>query len=331
MDDKSETFGGYLKGNGVSRRDFLKFCGMMAATLALPARYTETIAKALASAGARLPIIWLEFQDCTGDSESFLRAAPRSDPLQSNLTDPGVTDLLLDFLSLDYHETVMTPAGAAAEKSLADAMAKYAGEYICVIEGSIPTAQNGAFCTIRGRTALSIAREVTAKAKATVALGTCAWDGGLAAAAPNPTKAVGVKGAVPGVQNLIALPGCPSNVVNLVATLVYYITFKTLPDLDAERRPLFAYGSVIHETCERHPHYLAKEFVQAWGDEAHRLGWCLFKMGCKGPVTRTNCNKVRWIDSTSWPVQAGHGCVGCAAANFWDDLTPVYVSLPPES
>lgn len=300
---------------GVTRRQFLKFCGVMTATLALPAHYTARVARALL-ANARPPLIWLEFQDCTGDTESFLRA-----------TQPGVDDLLLDLLSLDYHETLMAPAGLGTEQSLYATMTNYPGQYICVVEGSIPTAAGGIHCLIRGRTALSIAQEVCNNALATIAVGTCAWDGGLAAAFPNPTGAVGVKDAVPGLQTLINLPGCPANVVNLTATIVNYLTFNQWPETDGSGRPRFAYHEEIHEECERHDHYEAERFVLAWGDEGHRQGWCLLKMGCKGKRSHHNCPSVKWNDGTCWPIGAGHGCVGCAEANFWDRMSPFYAPI----
>jgi hydrogenase small subunit len=304
-----------LAQHGVSRRQFLKFCGVMSATLALPARYTERIAQALL-ANPRPPLVWLEFQDCTGDSESFLRASQ-----------PGVDELLLDLLSLDYHETIMVPAGSMSEKSLSDTMRDYPGQYLCVIEGSIPMRDGGIHCMIRGRTALSIAQEVCGNALATIALGTCAWDGGLAAAAPNPTAAVGVGDAVPGLETLISLPGCPANVVNLIATVSHFLTFRAWPETDDLGRPYFAYGEEIHEECERHDHYEDERFVLEWGDAGHRQGWCLFKMGCKGPETHHNCPTAKWNDGICWPIQAGHGCVGCAEEHFWDRMSPFYIPL----
>lgn len=303
-----------LNNYGISRRRFLKFCGMMTATLALPAHYTERVAHALQTS-PRPPVIWLEFQDCTGDTESFLRAGQ-----------PGIDELVLDLLSVDYHETLMVPAGAASERSLVDTMTNYAGQYIAIVEGSIPTAAGGVHCMIRGRTALSIAQEVCSKALATIAIGTCAWDGGLAAAGPNPTGAVGVRGALPDLSPLISLPGCPANVANLTATLVHYLTFQEWPEVDGSGRPHFAYGEEIHEECERHDYYEDGQFVLAWGDEGHRAGWCLYKMGCKGPETHHNCPTVKWNDGTCWPVAAGHGCIGCAEASFWDRMSPFYAS-----
>jgi hydrogenase small subunit len=333
MSEIPSNFGDFLNERKVTRRGLFKFAGVMAAALALPSQYVEVIANALAAA-PRLPVVWLELQDCTGDTESFLRSTARPDPLQAGKTDPSLTDLLFDFLSIDYQETVMVAAGEASAKCLSDTLAKYPGEFICVVEGSIPMAQNGVFCTIGGRTALSIIQDVAPKAKAVIAIGSCAWDGGLSAAAPNPTGAVGVGQAVPGLTTLINLPGCPSNTVNLVATLVYYLTFKQWPPVDSRyKRPIFAYGREIHENCERKDHYEAERFVQAWGDAGHKAGYCLFKMGCRGPVTNSNCNRVLWNagsqfpKGTSWPVASGHGCIGCSTAKFWDNRTPFYTPL----
>jgi hydrogenase small subunit len=201
------------------------------------------------------------------------------------------------------------------------------GKYLVVVEGSIPMKDGGVYCTIGGRTALDIAREVCGNAAATITVGACAFYGGWPAARPNPTGAVGVQEAVPGIT-LINLPGCPPNAVNITATAVHFLTFGALPATDQEGRPLFAYGARIHDNCERRAHFDAGQFVQEWGDEAHRKGWCLYKMGCKGPATFHNCPVVRWNEGTSWPVGAGHGCIGCSERHFWDEMTPFYRRLP---
>jgi len=305
-----------MEKQGITRRDFLKFCSVMAATLGLPAGSGRAIAQALET-GPRPPIIWLEFQDCTGDSESFLR-------------EPTLINLLFDSVSLNYHETLMAPSGTLAEKSRLETIRNYAGQYICVVEGSIPTGSGGVYAMIGGRTALSIAQETCTKALATIAVGNCAWDGGLAAAAPNPTGAKGVGGALPGLSPLINLPGCPMNVVNLTATIVYFLTNNQWPALDSQGRPQFAYGQEIHENCPRHNHFEADRFVRAWGDQGHQSGWCLFMMGCKGPRTRHNCWQVKWNGGINWPIGAGHGCIGCASANFWDQPPSFYNPLPDD-
>jgi len=172
-----------------------------------------------------------------------------------------------------------------------------------------------------------IAREVCGNAAASIAVGACAWDGGLVAAHPNPTGAVGLGEAVPGIT-LINMPGCPQNPANTAAVLVHYLTFGELPATDSYHRPLFAYGRLIHDQCERRAHYDAGRYVEEWGDEGHRKGWCLYKMGCKGPQGDFNCPNVRWNDQTSWPVKAGHGCLACASHRFWDTKSPFYERLP---
>jgi hydrogenase small subunit len=307
---------GELERRGVSRRDFLSFCSLMASSLALPAGLGARLAEALES-GEKPILIWLEFQDCAGNTESFLRSSR-----------PTTAEIVLDVLSVDYHETIMAAAGHRAHQAMDQTVEKARGKYIVVVEGSIPTGEGGAYCTIGGRSALDIAREVCGNAAATIAVGTCAAFGGLPAAAPNPTGALSVGDAVPGAPNLINLPACPANAENLAALIVYYLTFHHFPPLDGFKRPLFAYGKTIHDNCERRAHFDAGQYVEAWGDEGHRTGYCLFKMGCKGPVSFQNCPNIRWNEGTNWPVGCGHPCIGCAEPDFWDTMTPFYTHLP---
>ena len=305
-----------LERRGVTRREFLQFCGVMASVLALPRSAVAKIAEAIAS-GEKPTLVWLEFQDCAGNTESFLRAGR-----------PTAADIVLDLLSIDYHETIMAAAGHQAEQALASVVEKKRGAFIAVVEGSIPTGAGGAYCTIGGRAALDIAREVCGAAAATIAIGTCAAFGGIPAAAPNPTGALSVADAVPGLRTLIHLPACPANGENLAALIVHYLTYQRWPALDALRRPLFAYGKSIHDGCERRAHFDAGQYVEAWGDLAHRQGQCLYKMGCKGPVTFQNCPEIGWNQGTNWPIGCGHPCIGCAEPNFWDRMTPFYAHLP---
>jgi len=296
---------------GISRREFLKWCSVVTAALALPPRYVERVAQALSSAD-RLPVIWFEFQDCAGDTESFLRSSH-----------PTAGEMVLEFIDLVYHETVMAPAGAAAEASLHDALERDRGRYVLVVEGSIPTAEGGVYCTIAGQTALQRLEEAVPGAVAVLAVGTCAAWGGIPAAAPNPTGAVGVRDLVKD-KPIVNLPGCSVNSVNLAATIVHLLTFGELPATDDEGRPLFAYGHRIHDTCPRRAHFDGGRFVREWGDEGHRQGWCLYRMGCKGPKALHNCAIVGWNDNTSWPIAAGHPCIACTEPDFWDTSTPFY-------
>ena len=176
MEEPRNWFVQELERRGVSRRDFLGFCGAMTSVLAMPRSVGAKIAAAIETK-EKPTLVWLEFQDCAGNTESFLRAGR-----------PTVADIVLDTISVDYHETIMAAAGHQAEEALAKTVEEKQGTYIVVVEGSIPTGANGAYCTIGGRSALDIAREVCGGAAATIAIGTCAAFGGLPAAAPQPHR-----------------------------------------------------------------------------------------------------------------------------------------------
>ena len=305
-----------LEARGVSRREFLGFCSTMAVMIGLPTSAAAAIADALENK-PKPTLVWLEFQDCAGNTESFLRSSK-----------PTAAEIVLDLLSIDYHETIMAAAGHQSEEALESVVQNKKGQYICVVEGSIPTGVNGAYCTIGGKSALQIANEVCSNAAAVIAVGTCATFGGLPAASPNPTGALGVADAVPGIKTQINLSACPVNAENLTATIVYFLTYGRWPATDALKRPLFAYGKSIHDNCERRAHYDSGQYVEQWGDDAHRQGQCLYKMGCKGPVTFQNCPNIGWNENTNWPIGCGHGCIGCAEPDFWDKMTPFYAHLP---
>ena len=303
----------FLEQKGVSRRDFMKTCTLLSATLGLSSSFAPQIAEALASA-PRPPVVWLAFAECTGCAESTLR-----------ISYPWIDQLLLDIISMDYHETIMAPSGEAAVKSLSDTVAKHAGKFILIVDGSIPTAENGIYGMVGGKTMLEIAKEIVPKALATICIGTCASYGGLPAAAPNPTGAKSVQ-EVTGVKTL-NIPGCPPNPINLVGTVVNYLLFGKLPDLDDKGRPLFAYGTTVHDQCPRRSHFENGEFVTSFESDEARKGYCLYQVGCKGPETYNNCPSVKFNMGTSWPVQAGHPCIGCSEPGFWDKLSPFYKSL----
>ncbi len=285
---------------GIARRDFLKFCTITAASLGLPLNMGQAIADTITSK-KRPPVIWLHFQECTGCTESLLRG-----------THPTVEHLILDLISLDYSETLMAGAGYQAEDALHKSIKENEGKFILVVEGSIPTKDNGVYCKIGGKTALSILEDVAPKAAAIVAIGSCASWGGLQSSKPNPTGAKGVPEIITD-RPVITLPGCPASPYNLLSTVLYYLTLKKLPQLDDKGRPKFAYGTLIHDNCERRPHFDAGRFALKYGDDGHRQGWCLFQLGCKGPETHANCPVQLFGDvgSNAWPVGTGHPCFGC--------------------
>jgi [NiFe] hydrogenase small subunit len=306
-----------LAEKGVSRREFLKFCTMVSATMGLAPSFAPKIAQAIMGS-QRPPVVYLSFAECTGCTEGLLRS-----------TYPWIDELLLETLSLEYNETLFAAAGEQAEKALHDAVTKYEGQFLCVVAGAIPTASNGIYGMIVGKTMLEIARDICPKSMAVICIGTCASFGGVAAAAPNPTGAKGVEDALGEAlqKPVVKIPGCPPNPINFVGTVVNYLLFGKLPELDAYKRPIFAYGKTIHDQCPRRSHFENGEFVEEWGSKEAEMGWCLYNLGCKGPETYNNCPTVKFNDGTSWPVQAGHPCIGCSEPDFWDTMSPFYKAL----
>lgn len=303
-----ETIGRHLAQCHVSRRRFLEFCAklMVAAPAGLALTNLvspEAVAKEVEQA-KRLPVIWLHFQDCTGCSETLLRTSA-----------PDIAELILHLISLDYHETLMAASGHQAEAALRASMDANQGKYICVVEGSIPRKHQGAYMTLAGRPGLEVLRDVADTAAAVVAIGSCASWGGIPSTPPNPTDATGVQPILDDFKiktPVVNLPGCPPNPYNLLATVLQLASGGGLPALDEKGRPKFAYGRLIHEHCPRRAHYDAGRFAQSFGDFGHRNGYCLYKLGCKGPVTHAACSTRHFNEMPDcWPIGIGAPCVGC--------------------
>ena len=159
-----DTIAHDLEKKGVSRREFLKISGLMAVAMGfdfdsplLKDRSTYKTARGYAveqkimqamDTKPRLPVIWMEFQDCAGCSEALTRS-----------NSPTLGNLVLNTLTIEYHETLSAAAGFQIEQARQDAMQKYAGQYILVVEGSIPADDDGIYCTVGGRTALDLLKE----------------------------------------------------------------------------------------------------------------------------------------------------------------------------
>lgn len=312
---ESESLVQHLESRGVSRRHFIRFCSEIAVVLGLGSAAAPRIAKALQSV-TRPSVIWLQLQECTGCVESLLRTA-----------DPTIGELLLDAVSLDYNHTLMAGAGDAVERAKASAMAANRGNYVLVVTGSVPTNENGVYTMIGGHTAEHVLREAADGAAAILAVGACAHWGNIQASRPNPTGAVGVRDIIRN-KPIVNIAGCPPIGDVITATVVHYLTFGRLPAVDRDGRPRFAYGARIHDQCPRRAHFDAGQFVQAFDDDAARRGWCLYAVGCKGPATFSPCPIFLWNSRTSWPIGAGHPCIGCTEPNFWDTMTPFYGRLP---
>ena len=298
-----KPLGETLRERGISRRSFLKFCATTASMMALPPSMIPVIAATLEKI-RRPSVIWLSFQECTGCTESITRSSSAT-----------IEDLIFDTISLDYHHTLQAASGAAAEQAREAAMHENHGKYIVVVDGSIPGENNG-YSTIAGISNKDMLLEVAAGAAAIVAVGSCSSFGGIPGANPNPTGAVSVSDLIKD-KPIVNVPGCPPIPAVITGVLVQFLTFG-LPELDRLGRPAAFYGQSIHDRCYRRPFYDKGLFADTFDDEGARKGWCLFKLGCKGPTTYNACATTKWNDGTSFPIESGHPCLGCSEPDFWD-------------
>lgn len=256
-----------------------------------------------------IPLIWLSLSECTGCTESFLRNEV-----------PGVENLLLDFIRLDYHDVLMVDSGFHAKRNLKNTL--HQGGYFLVVEGGVCDGSTESYATFgaEAMSAKSELLELVENAEAIFGVGTCAAFGGVQAAHPNPSHAKGMGEFLRDKSRYMTIPGCPPSDMNIVLNLMYVFIFGRMPELDASYRALWAYGKSVHDSCERKARFESGDFVQSFDDDRNKEGYCLYKVGCKGPYAFNNCAKMKFNSKTSWPIQAGHGCIACSEANFWDEF-----------
>nr|WP_320191777.1 hydrogenase small subunit [uncultured Desulfobacter sp.] len=294
----------------ISRREFMKYCGTMAAFMGMGPSFIPEIAHAVI-AKKRPSVVYLHGAECTGCTEALLRSHM-----------PFFDEIIMNTISLDYCETIMAAAGHAAHGALEKALNNPEG-FICVIEGAIPTFHGGEYGKVGGQTIFQLCAGVASKAKAVIAMGTCACFGGVQAAAPNPSGAKGVNEALKAVGvNAINISGCPPNPANFVGTVLYLLT-KGMPYLDTWNRPSMFYAETVHDQCPRQKHFNRGEFALSFDSPEAKKGYCLYQLGCKGPFTYNNC-PTALFNQVSWPVQAGAPCIGCSEPDFWDKYSPFY-------
>jgi len=301
---KIQTIAERLHNQGFSRRDFLKFCATTASMIALPTSMIPSVAEILEKK-PRQSVIWLSFQECTGCTESFTRSHA-----------PTLEGLIFDLISLDYHHTLQATSGEAAELARQKAMADNYGNYLLIVEGAIPIGNPG-YSVISGMSNKDMLVEVAEGASRIIATGTCAAYGGLPHAAPNPTGAVSV-GELISDKPIVNVPGCPPIPSVITGVIAHFLLFGSLPALDSFKRPLLFYGRTIHDRCFRRAFYEKDLFAESFDDAGAKKGWCLYKLGCKGPFTYNACATTKWNEGVSFPIEAGHGCLGCSQPNFWD-------------
>jgi hydrogenase small subunit len=325
---------------GVTRRDFLKYCGSVAAALGLAETMAPQIAAALEGAPKLLPALWINGGSCTGCTESI-----------AQVDSPDVASIVLDYLSFEYFETIMATAGHQAEENIKKRVEE--GGYIVIYEGSVMTGFKGRTMTAGApdHTGLAILEEVASNALAVLAVGSCAVDGGWVKAHPNPAGATGVaaylqsKGIDKPVVNLPTCPVNPEWIVAMVVQLLLVAGGDVAKFVDATkwvmrnytdevtgenvdlRMPAGIYGQSIHDNCPRRGHFENGEFVSELGSKEEALGYCLYKVGCKGPQTFTQCPVTRWNREASWCVEAGGPCIGCGGLNWVDNNAPFLMRM----
>jgi hydrogenase small subunit len=293
-----------LEFTGISRRDFVNFCGKLMVVapfgLSLTNRLNAEEVAAAVAAAKRPSVIWLHGQECTGCTETLLRTS-----------EPDLATLIFDLISLDYHETVMAASGHQAEKALHDAMDANDGKFVLVCEGSVPTKDGGVYLQISDKMGIDMWKEIGSRAAACIAIGSCASWGGVQSQGENPTNAVGVHEIITD-KPVVNIPGCPPNPYVFLATALEFAVAGTIPALDEKGRPLFAYDRFIHDHCPRRAHFDSGRFARSFGDEGHRQGWCLYALGCKGPVTHAPCSTRHFNEVVdAWPIGIGSPCFGC--------------------
>ncbi len=288
---------------GISRREFLKMCTALAATMGLTYNDTGKVAHAMETS-KRVPVIWLEFQSCSGCSESFIRS-----------THPKIESVLFEMISLEYSEVLSAASGHQIEDAMSHVVKENAGKYVLVVEGSVPEDE---FTTIGGKGAKDILKEAAKGAKMVITYGSCASWGGIPAAKPNPTKSVPITDIVKD-KPVILVPGCPPIAEVMTGVIAHVITFGTVPELDQQGRPKAFFRHRIHDKCNRRAYFDAGLFAESFDDIGAKQGYCLYKLGCKGPTTYSACPEMRWNGGTSYPIQSGNPCIGCTERDFWDN------------
>lgn len=323
---------------GVSRRDFLKYCSYLAATMGLTEAAVPQVAAALEKGSKLKPALWLNGGSCTGCTESM-----------AQVDTPDVATIVLELLSLNYFETIMAAAGEQAEHNIQETIEK--GDFLLIYEGSVMTGEDGNTLLVNMHKGTDILKEAAEAAQAVVAVGACAVDGGWVAAHPNPAGAMGVQAFLDkeGIKTpVVNLPCCPMNPEWVVTTVVQWLIVaeddpakylqtaglvqKSYADYLTGAQVTLNYpghvvGSTIHDNCPRRGHFENGDFVTQFGSEEEALGYCLYKVGCKGPQTFTQCPVTRWNRSVSWCVNSGAPCIGCGGLNWVDNNAPFFKRL----
>ncbi len=276
---------------GVSRRDFLKYCGLSAAVLGLSSTELGRLESVLANTGGPT-VLWLQGASCTGCSMSFLNFVSTASPTSA-------ADILINKINLAYHPNIMAAAGQTAAEV---AKAAYdQGGYILAVEGGVPTAFKGAACyawTYNNVdvTFQQVVKDMASRAAKILSIGNCAAWGCIPAAAPNPAKIKGVNTVTR--QPTINIAGCPPHPDWIVHCVAQLLLGNDIP-LDKNSRPTALFNRTVHSQCPR-----------------QNTETCLSSKGCRGPATYANCPSILWNNGTNWCVNANAPCISCTEPGF---------------
>ena len=251
-------------------------------------------------------LVYLELNGCSGNIISLL-----------NGQNPDFEYAFTSMVNIQYSNSLMVAEGEKAIEKLMNALE---GDYILAVEGAVALKNNGLYNIIgswKGKplTGLEAVKMLGEKASHILAVGACATHGGVSAAKPNPSESVGINKVLTN-KKILMLPGCPVHPDWFLGTLAHLLLYGE-PETDNLNRPLMFYSTLIHDRCPRRPFFDRGIFAEKLSDKT-----CLFKLGCRGPVTRTDCPTRQWNGHVNWPIGANTPCIGCAQFGFPDAMAP---------
>lgn len=300
----------------LDRREFLRLCGATGAALSLSELIKPEILEAFSGPEAgKPPVVWLQGGSCSGCSVSLL-----------NSVAPEIADVLTGVISLAFHQTIMSAAGEQAMSVLTEVRKKYKGDYVLVVEGTIPTGAAGKYATLGEKGDKPVpftewVRYMASGAKAVLAVGSCAAFGGVPGAQPNPTVSMPVRKVIAGVP-VINIPGCPIHPDWVLGTVIHLLKYG-MPELDSLNRPAMFYGNCIHDTCGRREDFDKGKFAARLSEPG-----CLYKLGCKGPMAFADCPTRKFNNGANWCVGANSPCLACVEPGFPDQTGPFFIRMP---
>jgi hydrogenase small subunit len=313
-----------MNAHGFTRREFLQWAAATTAAAEVAQAFLPKLAAAMQTAVQDYPLIWMQASACSGCSVSVI-----------NTIHPSIKNVILDQilpghqLSLKYHSTLMAATGELSTDAAAETARRHKGRYIYIVEGAIPTEDDGIYGTLgeeNGRPVpmLEWVRRLAPDAMAIITVGTCAAYGGVAAAQPNPSgcRGVGEVLKASGISTpVVNVPGCPCHPDWFIGTVARVLLYG-LPkphEVDEHGRLKIYFGKTVHNRCINRDFLDEGVFVTHFGEAG-----CLLEIGCKGPFAYGDCPLRQWNSGVNWCINANAPCMACTEPGFPDAHTPLY-------